>query len=287
MFSIVIPLYNKELSIRNTIQSVLDQAYKDFEIIVINDGSTDDSINVVQSFDDSRIKIVNQINQGVSATRNTGIVHSTCEWIAFLDADDLWEPNHLQEIRDMMQSFPNKNIYVTSFAFSGNRKKETLDNTNKVYLVDNYFKQAKKIHILWTSIVVVKKETILKVGGFDIRMTNGEDLDCWVRLAKSNDIVKSDKVTAIYRLDAENRTTLPRNLESSNLYYIDLDSIYNSDEKDYYINLILIRLRSYHRRGDLYNFKRLKSIHKCISWKKYASYLIRQSLKSMEKKLKI
>lgn len=287
MFSIVIPLYNKELSIRNTIQSVLDQTYKNFEIIVVNDGSTDNSINVVQSFNDSRIKIVNQINQGVSATRNNGIANSNFEWIAFLDADDLWEPNHLQEIRNMMQKFPNKKVYVTSFEFSSKKEKGTTDKTNKVYLVDNYFRQAKKKHILWTSIVVVKKETILKVGGFDIRMSNGEDLDCWARLAKSNDIVKSDNVTAIYRLDAENRTTVPRSVESSNLYYIDLENINNPDEKDYYINLILIRLRSYHRRGDLYNFKRLKSIHTCISWKQYASYLIRQSLRSMKKKLKV
>jgi len=91
MFSVVIPLYNKERSVKNTIESVLNQTFQDFEVIVVNDGSTDNSLEVVKSFNDERIRIINQKNSGVSSARNRGIKEAKYEWIAFLDADDLWE----------------------------------------------------------------------------------------------------------------------------------------------------------------------------------------------------
>src|SRR5690554_5521626 len=97
MFSVVIPLYNKELSISNTIQSVLDQTFQNFEIVIVNDGSTDNSVKEVEKFDDKRIRLIHQENQGVSAARNRGIKEARYEWIAFLDGDDLWEKEHLEE----------------------------------------------------------------------------------------------------------------------------------------------------------------------------------------------
>ena len=97
MFSIVIPLYNKELSISNTIQSVLDQTFQNFEIVIVNDGSTDNSVKEVEEFDDKRIRLIHQKNQGVSAARNRGIEEAKYEWVAFLDADDLWMKEHLEE----------------------------------------------------------------------------------------------------------------------------------------------------------------------------------------------
>ena len=97
-FSVVIPLYNKANYIENTLKSVLDQTFTDYEIIVINDGSTDESEAVVRQFNDKRIQIFHQKNQGVSVTRNLGIEKSTGKLIAFLDADDYWLPNHLQEL---------------------------------------------------------------------------------------------------------------------------------------------------------------------------------------------
>lgn len=90
-FSIVIPLYNKEKSITTTINSVLNQTCGDFELIIVNDGSTDTSLEIVQSIKDERIRIINQKNGGVSSARNQGIIEAKFDWIAFLDADDLWE----------------------------------------------------------------------------------------------------------------------------------------------------------------------------------------------------
>ena len=89
MFSIIIPLYNKELSVGNTIHSVLNQRFQDFEVLVVNDGSTDNSAKAVEKINDARIRLITQTNVGVSAARNRGITEAKFEWIAFLDSDDL------------------------------------------------------------------------------------------------------------------------------------------------------------------------------------------------------
>src|SRR5690606_27197086 len=95
MFSIVIPLYNKELSVGNTIHSVLNKRFQDFEVLLVNDGSTDNSANAVEKINDARIRLITQTNLGVSAARNRGITEAKFEWIAFLVSDDLWLENHL------------------------------------------------------------------------------------------------------------------------------------------------------------------------------------------------
>src|SRR5699024_6424946 len=101
MFSIVIPLYNKELSITNTLQSVLNQTFTDFEVVIVNDGSTDNSVEKVEAFNDPRIRLIHQANAGVSAARNKGIEEANYDWISFLDADDLWMENHLSILKNM------------------------------------------------------------------------------------------------------------------------------------------------------------------------------------------
>lgn len=201
MFSVVIPLYNKELSIRNTILSVLNQSYQNFEIVVINDGSTDNSVKIINNIQDHRIRIIHQENEGVSSARNHGITQAKYEWIAFLDGDDLWESNHLEEIVKMMKVFPENKIYVTSFEFSDKRKMFKHERNNPIFKIDNYFKEAIKENLLWTSIVVVHAQCFIDVGDFNINLNRGEDLDLWARLAKRYSIVKSTKITAIYNID--------------------------------------------------------------------------------------
>lgn len=93
LVSIIIPLFNKESSIKDTIISVLNQSHENIEIIIINDGSTDNSLGIVSKFKDFRIKVFNQTNQGVSSARNLGIKHSNGEFISFLDADDYFKVN--------------------------------------------------------------------------------------------------------------------------------------------------------------------------------------------------
>ena len=94
MFSIIIPLYNKQESVTASVQSILDQTFQEFEIVVVNDGSTDASVERLKEIEDPRIRLIEQQNQGVSVARNTGIAHACNRYIAFLDADDLWHPDY-------------------------------------------------------------------------------------------------------------------------------------------------------------------------------------------------
>lgn len=129
MISIVIPLYNKEQTIINTLNSVFKQTYSNFEIVIINDGSTDNSVKIInQNFDDARIRIINQKNAGVSAARNKGIEESRGEWISFLDGDDEWLPNYLEEVQKAIEKYPNNSIIITG-RYSQNyltKKKHTI-----------------------------------------------------------------------------------------------------------------------------------------------------------------
>jgi len=113
--SVVIPLYNKQDTIVNTLKSVLEQSFTDFEIIIINDGSTDNSAALVTAIIDNRISLFTTKNQGVSRARNFGIEKANSPFIAFIDADDYWYPNHLEHLVKLYQSFPNCGIYATNY----------------------------------------------------------------------------------------------------------------------------------------------------------------------------
>jgi len=104
MISVIIPLYNKEAYISETLHSVLSQTYDKFEVIVVDDGSTDNSLQVVRNFTDSRLRIVEKKNEGVSVARNEGIDQASFPWIAFLDADDWWAPTFLKEVVAVLPS---------------------------------------------------------------------------------------------------------------------------------------------------------------------------------------
>ena len=129
-FSIVIPLYNKKKYIYRAINSVLNQTIKDFELIVVNDGSDDGSEKIIERFNDERIRLISQENKGVSAARNTGIIRSKHEFIAFLDADDEWLPDHLETISLLINKFPKAKAYATAGKKSlGNGNYKNLKHT--------------------------------------------------------------------------------------------------------------------------------------------------------------
>jgi glycosyltransferase involved in cell wall biosynthesis len=209
-FSVIVPLYNKEKSIRSTIESILNQTFPNFELIIVNDGSTDDSLKVAQSFNDPRIKIINKTNGGVSSARNLGIEISKNQYIVFLDADDLWLPFCLEEFCRLITDFPEAEFFCTNFNMTG----KNLKGSDRRYLVKDYFYTSAYYLAKWsitlviTGCVAIRKYIFEEVGSFDQNLTHGEDIDMWERLATRFKLAKSERVTTTYRIEAENRASL-------------------------------------------------------------------------------
>ena len=133
MISIVIPLYNKAAVICRTMESVKQQIFSDFEILIVNDGSTDDSLSVLMDFLSENeavfknsVRLIEQENKGVSAARNQGIKEARGEIIAFLDADDEWLPDYLKTIAFLVEKYPECDIFGTAYSFKMNKKEKRL-----------------------------------------------------------------------------------------------------------------------------------------------------------------
>ena len=187
-FSIVIPLFNKENHVFKTIQSVLNQTYLFFEIIIINDASTDDSLKVVEGIKDHRIRIIKHAkNLGLSAARNSGIRASKYNYIAFLDADDYWSPNYLEELLKLIKSYPNEKAFGTFYKedFFGSivlpKTSLNLKYFNQTLIIENFFKLNLGKLIITQSSIVIHKEVFEKVGYYDEQITFAEDIDFYIR----------------------------------------------------------------------------------------------------------
>lgn len=207
MISVVIPLYNKEKQIERTLRSVFAQTYTDFEIVVVNDGSTDRSAAVVESLDDPRIRLVTQKNAGVSAARNRGIREARGEYIALLDGDDKWEPDYLETINRMITKYSQCQVFATNYTHidpkgkSFNTILKSIPFNEEDGILENYFEVASVSSPPICSICITAKKTAFEsIGGFPYGIKSGEDLLTWARLACKYEIAYSILPKAIYVL---------------------------------------------------------------------------------------
>ena len=208
MISIVIPLYNKQEAIKKTIASVISQTYTDWECIIVNDGSTDNSAQVVQDIIAKtpipKIRLINQSNGGVSKARNTGVRESKGDYVAFLDGDDLWEPTYLDELNRLICDYPNAGIYGLGIGKKINEKIYT-DFKKIPYgfrgIVEKVWDD--DLMLYWTSSSSCCAKS--KVVYFNEELTHGEDLDVWLQLMHKGPAVFYNKTLAYYVQDAENR----------------------------------------------------------------------------------
>ena len=208
MISVVIPLYNKEKQIANTLHSVLPQTFQNFEIVVVDDGSTDNSVQEVEKVNDIRIRIVHQKNAGVSAARNKGIEEAKYDLIAFLDADDKWKAEYLETQYYLFQKYSQCSVYACGYEFSDSNGNVSGTIIRKLPfqeedgVLTNYFEVASCSHPpIWTSAVMVKKDAIQAVGGFPVGIKSGEDLLTWARLAVLYKIAYSKHSLAVFIFD--------------------------------------------------------------------------------------
>ena len=212
-FSIIIPLYNKEKFISNTLQSVFNQMFKDYEVIIVNDGSTDNSVSIVEKIKDERIKIIHQENQGVSAARNKGIEWAKGEYICFLDSDDSWKKDFLNEIYRLIKTYSNQKVFCAAIEIL---TKSSVINAqyiigNKVeenVYIENYFTASMKYSLISTSCSAFHKSVFLEVGNFDEEIRSGQDTDLWIRVGNKFNIVFLNKIMCTYVYD---KKSLSRN----------------------------------------------------------------------------
>lgn len=208
MISVVIPLYNKESQIAKTLRTVLCQTFQDFEIVIVNDGSTDNSVSEVEKISDSRIRLINQANAGVSAARNKGIEEARGEYVALLDADDEWFPDYLATQMQLAETYPQCDVFAVNYQSSDTSGKITdtiirnLPFTSEHGVLSNYFEVASTSHPPICSITIMaRKKAFLGIGGFPIGIKSGEDLLTWARLACRYKIAYSRKVCATFNVE--------------------------------------------------------------------------------------
>lgn len=188
--SVVIPLYNKGLYIQRAIKSVLNQTYKNFELIVVDDGSTDGGDQIVEGLADPRIRLIRQENGGVSAARNRGIAEAKAELVAFLDADDEWLPEKLQLQFDFLERYPD--IKWTAGAFIQYRDDKPVAPESAFfsewfedeYVVKDALLPLSVGRCFWVVTTMIRKQVFKEVGCFDTALRVGEEINLWMRIAK-------------------------------------------------------------------------------------------------------
>lgn len=203
MFSVIIPYYKKRQFIERCIESVLNQTFKDFEIILVDDGSNDDICTFcIKNYDDA-VKCIKQENQGVSAARNKGISIAKYEYIAFLDADDSWAESYLENIKNVILQEGNVKIIGSNYT----RDSSNLDDANtpiKYKTIKDYFdKQVFDNTLFTSSSTVIHKSFFLNNHGFNSKLKRGEDLDMWFRTIASGGKVVYIENTVVFYSDED------------------------------------------------------------------------------------
>lgn len=183
-FSVIIPLYNKADRIQKTIQSVLNQYFNDFEICLVDDGSTDRSLELVRQFNDARLRIFKQNNSGVSNARNRGAKEAQGQFLAFLDADDEWYADYLLTMHQMITQYSQVKVFATALNMNYRGRLLILNYRMRKTepKVVSYFGDSAGRTLLSSSSVVMTAEVFNTLGRFDETLMQGEDTDFWIRL---------------------------------------------------------------------------------------------------------
>ena len=235
MFSIIIPLYNKAQYVRRTIESVLAQTYTDYECIIMDDGSTDGSAEVVQCTMQNaecrmqnaectmqnaectmgeKIRLLSQSNQGVAVARNNAVRAASGEYICFLDADDWWEPTFLEEMTHLIQVYPKAGLYATNYIYYKTGKTHVaLDMPTGYIDYPKAYLQSTAMPV-WTGAVAMPRRVFLEMGGFPQGVRLGEDFLLWARTAMHYPVAFLNRPLAYYNNDVPTCLRATRHLHA-------------------------------------------------------------------------
>ncbi|QDO92546.1 glycosyltransferase family 2 protein [Formosa sediminum] len=265
--TVIIPLFNKEKHILKTITSVLNQSVTNFNVIIINDGSTDQSLNLINTIKDSRLQVVTITNSGVSFARNYGVKLAKTELIAFLDADDYWETDHLKTLLLLYKTYPTAGLFASGYFkqyFKRPRFKATYNTVSENYfgLIPDYFKASVIDSIAWTSAVLLPKSTFKEVGYFNETMRSGQDTELWIRIALHKPIAFSIKPTATKVINNTENHLSYSNYRANRIQLFDRFKAVEPNHQSLKTYLDLNRFSlaiDRKQKGDIINYKRLKS----------------------------
>lgn len=219
--SVIIPVYNGEKTIGETIESVCQQNFSDWELIIIDDGSTDSTLTVAKSIPDSRIQVFSFPNGGQAISRNRGIAKARGEYIAFLDADDLWTPDKLEDQLQALQADSQAAVAYSWLNF--------IDESSNFVQKGSYVKFSGDVYsnLLLMNFLgngsnpLIRKQALEKVGGFETSLIPSEDWDMWIKLAAHYPFVLVHKVQVLYRLSPSSQSTNVTRLEAAGLLVIE------------------------------------------------------------------
>ena len=199
--SVIIPLYNKKQTILRAIESVVNQSFQDFKICVVDDGSTDGGVNLVEGLGDERISIIKQKNQGVSSARNNGVKAVSTVWVAFLDGDDEYHPDFLARMVAIIEDQKGMNLSFAGSSYENRARKKILETTSSSGLVDFYSLFEGSRSPVNSSSIVVKREHFQSVGGFVYGQTQFEDWTLYFKLAAVGGFYFLNEPLSVYHDD--------------------------------------------------------------------------------------
>lgn len=254
-FSVIIPLYNKAPYVKKALESVINQTFREFELIVVDDGSKDDSLGIAKDVlkgSDIDYQIIHQENAGVSTARNNGVSASRGDFVCFLDADDWWTPYFLERMDRLIKEYPDAGIYGTNYYIVKRGEQRLalyIPSTGYINYCDCYRESRMP---LWTGAVSIPRFVFDEFGGFKPHLKLGEDFDLWIRIALNRKVAYLDEPSAYYFQDSDpvwrgtGHLTDPRAHMLWNLDYLEQEERTNPDYKRLIDELRVRSLLSYY-----------------------------------------
>ena len=249
-FSVIIPLYNKAPYVKKALESVLSQTFQDFEIIIVDDGSSDDSFSIAQSVldgCDAAHQLIRQSNAGVSTARNNGVMASHGDYLCFLDADDWWTPSFLGKMDELIRSYPDAGIYGTNYYYVKNGiEKVCVKRAESGYI--NYCRvYAEDLRMpLWTGAVSLPRSVFNEMGGFRPHLKLGEDFDLWIKIVLKYKVAFLNEPLSYYFQDSDPAWRGIGKLHDPNCHMLwNLDYLTDEEMSNPDLKQLLDNLRTY------------------------------------------
>ncbi|BAZ14876.1 glycosyl transferase family protein [Calothrix sp. NIES-4071] len=207
IISVIIPTYNSEKTIKITVESILNQSFHNFELIIINDGSNDSTLDIISNIHDSRIKLFTYSNAGANVSRNRGLSYAVGEFVSFIDADDIWTNDKLQSQIKALQDNPEATVSYSWTDYIDENDQFVVSGTH-IAVNGNVYEELLLTNFLENgSNPLIRKEALIELGGFDESLNAGQDWEMWLRLAAKYNFVAVPKVQILYRISPKSQSS--------------------------------------------------------------------------------